>query len=127
MTACSRQASQMREVLPRTQDDEGCLVGDVFRNGSAFLYRNAEAAVQQRKISDKPRKHNLNITGSVLGFPIYVRGHMACVVTIWRKGGENEALGWSQVELFRRAGHLLANVRRTDDSLYIKDRLSAPQ
>jgi len=84
------------------------LTTKVFDRRSAILCPDAVEAMKKGLISsDYQRK--LHLSGPMLGFPIYVRSYIVGVMIIWRRDGEKKSLGWPDMELFRRASHLIAN------------------
>jgi hypothetical protein len=89
------------------------LTSRVFGCGRPLVYEDARAAMKKKNMSDKYAE-DLEITGSILGLPVFVRGHIAGVVVIWRRKGPNSEMGWPELDLFWRAAHLLANAKRIE-------------
>ncbi len=96
--------------------DANSLASKVFANRRPALFDDATKAMEEGLIA-KDYKEALKIKGAIFGFPVFVRGYVAGVVVGWRLGDECEG-GFSsrQVDLFRRAGHLIANSRVPVDS-----------
>jgi hypothetical protein len=91
--------------------DETSMATAVFRDRAPYFYSDMKKAINEGKVSRKHLKIALP-AGSILGFPVYIRGHIAGVVLVW--GREMHV---SDLYLFSRASHLLANTKRQDDML----------
>lgn len=80
----------------------------VFLNGRAYAYPDAEEAIDAGKLTVE-HQDELGLTGHVIGFPVLVSGHIAGVITAWDRGPDKVQLDGRDIELFRRAFHLMAN------------------
>lgn len=89
-------------------DEKPAFTGEVFRRRSGIVCRDAQHAIHECLIADK-YEGILKLSGPLIGFPIYVRGYTAGVLLCWRKWGKSGDVGWRDMEMFRRALHLIAN------------------
>lgn len=96
-------------------DTQPSFAATVFRERSGAYCPDAGRALREGAIA-KTYVEELDIAGPLLGFPIYVHGYAAGVVACWHRNGTDGYIDWRDMELFRRAAHLIANAS-TKDSL----------
>jgi GAF domain-containing protein len=94
-------------------DEKPVLTGDVFRERSGIICRDAQQAIENGLIA-KRYADQLELSGPLIGFPIYIQGYTAGVLFCWRRKGESGHLDWRDMEMFRRASHLIANASGKD-------------
>jgi hypothetical protein len=88
------------------------IVARVFADGRPRFYTNVAEAVRRGEVTDK-YSAALQLAGPLIAFPVIIRGHIAGVIVAWFLNGEGGDLDGRDVELFRRAAHLIANAPRT--------------
>src|SRR5205807_1401019 len=54
---------------------------------------------------------DLEISGGVMSFPVYIKGHTSGVDVFWFRKGATGSFSGHDAELFRRASHAIANAR----------------
>ena len=93
------------------------LVASVFSRGEPAVFFSTKKAIEAGRISDE-FDDELEISGAVAAFPVLIHGYIAGVVALWRMRGEDSCLDGRDVELSRRASHLIANGRNAPPGLH---------
>jgi len=84
----------------------------VYFEKRPFAYSDAEQAERQGKLPKDSYPKHLGIRGPLIGFPVSIHGHVSGVVTSWLRGSGRPELDGRDIELFRRAAHVMANCFR---------------
>ncbi len=88
---------------------EQSLVAQVFSDGRPRAYPDVGEAIREGKITDR-YSAVLKLAGPIIGFPVLIHGHIAGVVVCWHLDGAPNDFDGRDIELFRRACHLVANI-----------------
>jgi hypothetical protein len=124
----------------KEQEKDRYLATRVFLDGRPYYYPNVCKAIKEGKIHNRYSKTlglSLRVDNHgmvqpkqecprpepIIGFPVLIHGHVAGVVVAWhflKEPEDTEELDSRDIELFRRATHLMANYfdwrKRRDDA-----------
>jgi len=87
------------------------LAARVYYDRHPSAFPDADAAVKQGKLPADSYPKQLEIHGPLIGFPVSIHGHVSGVVVSWLRRAPQDAceLDGRDIELFRRASHVMAN------------------
>lgn len=81
----------------------------VYGERRPYAYPDADKAVAEGKLPADSYPKQLDIHGPLIGFPVSIHGHVCGVVASWLRKSPAMELDGRDIELFRRASHVMAN------------------